>query len=111
GGKPPGPTAGPAAVVPATVEPMQETTVYARTSGYLRAVNVDIGDRVTAGQLLAVIESPEVDESLREARARLEEEGANRRLAEATLARTRQLHQDELVRRQPLDQHEAAFPA
>src|SRR5262249_36073642 len=70
--KPRRPTAAPAIVLPATVEAMQETTVYARTSGYLRAVNVDIGDRVTAGQLLAVIESPEVDESLREARARLE---------------------------------------
>jgi RND family efflux transporter MFP subunit len=103
--------AAPAVVLPATVEPMQETTVYARTSGYLKDVRVDIGDRVVAGQLLAVIESPEVDESLREARARLEEEGANRRLADATLARTRQLHQDQLVSRQQLDEQEAAFRA
>ena len=99
----------PAVVLPATVEPMQETTIYARTSGYVRTVHVDIGDRVAAGQLLAEIESPEVDASLREARARLEQERANLVLARATLERTRQLHREQLVSQQQLDEQEAAF--
>ena len=99
----------PAVVLPATVEPMQETTIYARTSGYVKTVHVDIGDRVAAGQLLAEIESPEVDASLREAKARLEQERANLVLARATLERTRQLHREQLVSQQQLDEQEAAF--
>ena len=99
----------PAVVLPATVEPMQETTIYARTSGYVKTVHVDIGDRVAAGQLLAEIESPEVDASLREARARLEQERANLVLARATLERTRQLHREQLVSQQQLDEQEAGF--
>ncbi len=99
----------PAVVLPATVEPMQETTIYARTSGYVKTVHVDIGDRVAAGQLLAEIESPEVDASLREARARLDQERANLLLARATLERTRQLHREQLVSQQQLDEQEAAF--
>jgi RND family efflux transporter MFP subunit len=99
----------PAVVLPATVEPMQETTIYARTSGYVKIVHVDIGDRVAAGQLLAEIESPEVDASLREAKARLEQERANLRLARATLERTRQLHHEQLVSQQQLDEQEAGF--
>jgi RND family efflux transporter MFP subunit len=99
----------PAVVLPATVEPMQETTIYARTSGYVKTVHVDIGDRVAAGQLLAEIESPEVDASLREARARLDQERANLLLARATLERTRQLHREQLVSQQQLDEQEAGF--
>jgi len=99
----------PGVVLPATVEPMQETTIYARTSGYVKTVHVDIGDRVAAGQLLAEIESPEVDASLREARARLDQERANLLLARATLERTRQLHREQLVSQQQLDEQEAAF--
>jgi membrane fusion protein, multidrug efflux system len=99
----------PAVVLPATLEPMQETVVYARTSGYLKKVYVDIGDRVDAGQLLAQIESPEVDESLREARARADQERASLVLAGATRERIRQLFREELVSRQQLDEQEAAF--
>jgi RND family efflux transporter MFP subunit len=99
----------PAVVLPASVEPMQETTVYARTSGYLRRVHVDIGDRVAAGQLLAEIESPETDQALREAQAQLNRERASLLLARATLERTRQLHAEQLVSRQQLDEQEAAF--
>jgi RND family efflux transporter MFP subunit len=103
------PTTVPAVVLPATVEPMQETTVYARTNGYLKTVHVDIGDRVTAGQLLAEVESPEADQALREARAQLNRERASLLLARATLERTRQLHAEQLVSQQQLDEQEAAF--
>jgi RND family efflux transporter MFP subunit len=103
------PTTVPAVVLPATVEAMQETTIYARTSGYLKTVHVDIGDRVVAGQLLAEVESPEADQALREARAQLNREHASLVLARATLERTRQLHAEQLVSRQQLDEQEAAF--
>jgi len=103
------PTTVPPVVLPATVEPMQETTIYARTSGYLKSVHVDIGDRVAAGQLLAEVESPEADQALREARAQLNRERASLLLARATLERTRQLHAEQLVSRQQLDEQEAAF--
>jgi RND family efflux transporter MFP subunit len=103
------PTTVPAVVLPATVESMQETTIYARTSGYLKTVNVDIGDRVGAGQLLAEVESPEADQALREARAQLNRERASLLLARATRERTRQLHAEQLVSRQQLDEQEAAF--
>src|SRR5262245_48636212 len=50
----------------ATTQAIQDTVIYARTSGYISKRYVDIGDNVTAGQLLAEIESPEVDQQLRQ---------------------------------------------
>ena len=55
--------------LPGTVEALQETAIYARTDGYIKQRRVDIGDRVKAGQILADIETPEVDESAKESRA------------------------------------------
>ena len=55
----------------ATTQAMQDAIIYARTSGYIRKRYVDIGDDVKAGQLLAEIDSPEVDQQLRQARADL----------------------------------------
>ncbi|MBU6450464.1 MAG: efflux RND transporter periplasmic adaptor subunit [Cyanobacteria bacterium REEB67] len=55
--------------LPGTVEALQETPVYARADGYIKSRFADIGDRVTTGQVLADIETPEVDESAKEARA------------------------------------------
>ena len=59
--------------------------IYARTSGYVRRRYVDLGDRVTAGQVLAVIESPEIEQQLRQARADLLQAEKNRDLQLATL--------------------------
>ena len=56
----------------ATTQAIQDTVIFARTSGYLRKRYVDIGDNVTEGELLALIESPEVDQQLRQAQADLE---------------------------------------
>jgi RND family efflux transporter MFP subunit len=76
--------------LPGTTEPLLTTGIYARTDGYLKARYVDIGDHVTAGQLLAEIASPEVDQQLNQARATLAQGKANvvRFQADLDLART-----------------------
>ena len=56
-------------VLPANVQAYIDAPIYARTNGYLRKWYADIGARVTAGQLLAEIETPEVDQQLRQSRA------------------------------------------
>src|SRR2546430_16191430 len=56
-------------VLPGSTQAIQETAIYARTNGYVRKWNVDIGAKVEAGQLLAEIETPEVDQELNQARA------------------------------------------
>jgi RND family efflux transporter MFP subunit len=78
----------------ATTQAIQDSIIYARTSGYLKRRFVDIGDRVKAGQLLAEIESPEVDAQLRQAQANLLQaqktldlQIANRDLAKVTMDR------------------------
>lgn len=64
-------------VLPATVRPWQSTTLVARVSGYLKNWNADLGTRVKSGQLLAEIETPELDQELAEAKAQaLEAEAA-----------------------------------
>ena len=69
--------------LPAEVNAFYETTIFARTSGYVNRWLVDIGDHVKAGQLLAVIDTPELDEQLIEARAKVNALEAEVRLAEA----------------------------
>ena len=78
----------------ATTQAIQDAIIYARTSGYLARRHVDIGDRVTAGQVLAEVASPEVEQQLSQARAELQQsektlelQRANLDLARATLAR------------------------
>ena len=60
-----------AMTLPGSIQAVQETTLYARTNGYLSRRLADIGDRVEAGQLLAEIDAPEVDQELEQARANL----------------------------------------
>ena len=55
--------------LPATVSPLQQTTIYAKVSGYLKAVSYDKGDRVKQGQVLAVIDAPEIEQQYEEALA------------------------------------------
>jgi RND family efflux transporter MFP subunit len=57
--------------IPANVQAFDQTSVFARTSGYLKARYVDIGDHVRKGQLLALIEDPQTDQSLAQAKATL----------------------------------------
>lgn len=60
-----------ALVLPGVVKPLEETKIYPRASGYVRRWLVDIGDKVKEGQLLAEIETPELDAQLAQARAQL----------------------------------------
>ena len=71
--------------VAATTQAMKDAIIYARTTGYIKARHVDIGDRVGAGQLLAEIASPEIDQQLRQAQADLQQSEKNLELQKATL--------------------------
>ncbi len=78
-------------VLPGNVQAYEDTPIYARTSGYLRHWYFDIGAHVKRGDLLAEIETPELDEQLRQARADLETAQANLALAESTWKRNQTL--------------------
>src|SRR2546426_1034114 len=58
-------------LLPSNIQAIEETAIYARTSGYVRERHVDIGDRVAAGRALAQIDTPELDQELSQARAAL----------------------------------------
>jgi RND family efflux transporter MFP subunit len=89
--------------LPGGTQAIQETTLYARTSGFLGQRKADIGDRVEAGQLLAVIESPELDQELERASVHLDEARANLALAKSTLQRIASLLRTHAVSEQEYD--------
>ena len=94
-------------VLPATVRANAEAPIYARTSGYLKAWYTDIGTPVRKGQLLARIDTPEVDQQLAQALADLASARANLALAVSTNARWRKLLATDSVSRQDADQKAA----
>lgn len=99
--------AGPASediVLPGNVRAWHEATIYARTSGYIKKWYVDIGSRVKTGDLLAVIESPEIDAQLQQAEADLNTAIANMELAQATAKRWQNLVKSDFVSRQETDE-------
>jgi RND family efflux transporter MFP subunit len=72
-------------LLPGNIEPLYSASIYARTEGYLERRNVDIGAKVKAGQVLAIISSPEVDQQLLQARATLAQSQASLQQANAAL--------------------------
>jgi len=90
-------------VLPGNTQPLIDAPVYARTNGYLKKWYADIGTRVHAGDLLAEIETPEVDHQLQQARADLETAQANLNLAQLTAARMVNLEKKGAVARQDAD--------
>jgi RND family efflux transporter MFP subunit len=101
------PTATPgseALVLPGSVQAYYEAPIYARTNGYLRAWHTNIGTAVKQGQLLAEIETPEVDQQLGQAQADLATAEANYQLAKSTDVRWRGLLATESVSKQDADQ-------
>ncbi|HYA17732.1 MAG TPA: efflux RND transporter periplasmic adaptor subunit [Bryobacteraceae bacterium] len=90
-------------ILPGNTQPIIEAPIYARTNGYLKSWTADIGTRVKAGQVLAEIETPEVDQQLRQARADLETAKANLALAEVTAQRMINLQQQGAVAKQDTD--------
>jgi RND family efflux transporter MFP subunit len=98
-------------VLPAALQAFDDTAIHARASGYLGKWLVDIGDHVKAGQTLAVIDSPEIDQELRQARANLEVATANRELARVTADRWKSLGGQHAVAQQDVDQRVADYAA
>jgi RND family efflux transporter MFP subunit len=74
-------------ILPGNVQPFISSPIYARIDGYLKKWYFDIGAHVKAGQLLAVIQAPEVDQQLEQARSTLANAQANLNLSEITKAR------------------------
>jgi len=104
--------------LPGTVQAYQFTYIYARANGYVKRRLVDIGDDVKAGQLLAELETPELDEELRQARAALGQAHAavqqaktNLELARINLERSRNLRTRGIVPAQDSDDKQAAYEA
>jgi RND family efflux transporter MFP subunit len=89
--------------LPGTMQAFTDAPIYARTNGYVKRRAVDIGAHVRAGQLLAEIDTPEIDQQLQQARADEATAAANARLAETTAERYRDLIKTESVSRQDLD--------
>jgi RND family efflux transporter MFP subunit len=103
--------AGDELVLPGTVQAYVEASLYARTSGYLKAWYVDIGAHVHKGQLLARIETPEVDRQLAQGRADLETAEANLALSRITNERWKVLLATKSVSKQDADEKAGDFAA
>ena len=91
-------------ILPGTAQAFTDSPIYARASGYLRRWHADIGAKVTQGQLLAEIETPELHQQLRQARANLDTAQANLELARTTAARWQSLLRTESVSQQETDE-------
>ncbi|MCX6623443.1 MAG: efflux RND transporter periplasmic adaptor subunit, partial [Acidobacteria bacterium] len=111
--------------LPGSMQAMTETPVYARADGYLKRRLVDIGDRVKAGQVLAEIETPELDQQIRQAQANVEQmkaalqqarssvgqAQANLKLADVTLKRWSALVKEGVMSAQAGDEKQSDFDA
>jgi RND family efflux transporter MFP subunit len=91
-------------VLPGTTQAFIDTPIFARTNGYLKQWYFDIGAHVRQGQLLAVIDTPELDQQLGQARANLKTAQANEDLAQITAARWQNLLKTDSVSQQETDQ-------
>jgi RND family efflux transporter MFP subunit len=90
--------------LPGNAQAFNDTPVYARTSGYVSQWYADIGTHVKRGELLAAIETPELDQQLRQARADLKTTQANLQIAEITATRWQHLVKTNSVSQQETDQ-------
>jgi len=90
-------------VLPGDIQAYTDAPIYARTNGYLKRWYADIGKHVKAGQLLAEIETPEVDAQYRQAKADLATADANNRLSQTTAQRFQELRKTGLVAQQDVD--------
>jgi RND family efflux transporter MFP subunit len=90
-------------ILPGTLEAYVDAPIYARTNGYLLRWHHDIGTRVAKGELLAEIDTPEIDQQLSQARAEVETAGANARLATLTATRMQEVLKTDGVSKQEVD--------
>jgi RND family efflux transporter MFP subunit len=98
-------------VLPGSIEANQVTTLYARTNGYLGQWLVDIGDNVKAGQKLAVIETPDVEQQLRNAEGTLNQAKSNFELARANAVRYADLYLKKVIDAQDNDTEQTTYQA
>src|SRR5438105_753061 len=93
--------------LPGRLEAHSRAPIFARVSGYLKSWNADIGARVKAGDVIAEIEAPDLDQQLLQARADLASQQSSARLSEATLTRRKSLVASNFVSMQEIDERTA----
>jgi RND family efflux transporter MFP subunit len=93
--------------LPGRLEAYSRAPIFARVSGYLKSWSADIGTRVKAGQVIAEIEAPDLDQQLLQARADLASAKASAKLSEATLNRRKTLVASNFVSAQEIDERTA----
>ncbi|MGO8701518.1 MAG: efflux RND transporter periplasmic adaptor subunit [Limisphaerales bacterium] len=108
------PKRGPAQIhidIPGNITAYEESPIYARVSGYLKQWYTDIGTQVAAGQLLAEIDTPELDEELVQANAALDQANANLEIARISAERWQNLRKSDSVSQQDTDVRVATWHA
>jgi membrane fusion protein, multidrug efflux system len=93
--------------LPGRLEAYYRAPIFARVSGYLRSWHADMGAKVKAGQVIAEIEAPDLDQQLLQARADLASQQASAKLSEATLTRRKTLIASNFVSMQEIDERSA----
>jgi membrane fusion protein, multidrug efflux system len=93
--------------LPGRLEAYYRAPIFARVSGYLKSWSADIGAKVKAGEVLAEIEAPDLDQQLLQARADLASQEASAKLSEATLTRRKTLIASNFVSMQEIDERSA----
>jgi RND family efflux transporter MFP subunit len=97
--------------LPGNIAAVEEATIYARANGYIKRWLVDIGARVTSGQLLAEIETPELEQQLAQAVGTLKQSEANFEIARITAQRWKELFDKKVVSKQENDEKQTTFEA
>lgn len=98
-------------ILPGNIQAFTDSPIYARTNGYLKKWYVDIGARVKAGQLMAEIDTPEIDQQYQQAKAQLNTAKANYDLSQITANRYQELKNTDAVAKQDVDNAVGAFNA
>jgi RND family efflux transporter MFP subunit len=98
-------------ILPGNIAAVEEATIYARANGYIKRWLVDIGARVISGQLLAEIETPEVEQQLAQAVGTLKQSEANFEIARITAQRWKELVDQKVVSKQENDEKQTTFLA
>ncbi|MBU9618700.1 efflux RND transporter periplasmic adaptor subunit [Burkholderia multivorans] len=107
----PSPIEGSALALPGRIEAWSRAPIYARVSGYLKRWSRDIGEPVKAGQVLAEIDTPDVDQELQQARAELARARSEAALADTTARRWQSLLTSDSVSRQEVEERVADHTA
>lgn len=94
-------------VLPGTAAPIETAIIHARTSGFVREIKVDIGDQVKEGDVLAVLDTPEVESDARSAKARAGETERNAKLVRAAAERHLRMAEAGVSSREQADEAEA----